>query len=680
MRVRTRRVGAPEMIRQSPMKTYSAACLLAVLLAGLTCACNSGASTGDRPEHSVLLEAITAEQAHRNRLIDELKPLLSSVVGLRKGELDATIKRYLWQRCLDNQAEQGVAKEVEAVAAADVSLAEATSAAGAMAGVFHRSRRVTANARRMWCGGDGCSGTCTTRCAVEDICFGELCRCVPQCAGKQCGGDGCGGVCGDHAGGCETGNVCDSTSRCVKRRMLSRACEPSCDRGGQPKREALTLADPKQRDHTPNKHIHQQPRATFGKLAELDAYVDALNGRAVALANNVQQHAALTAKIAALQAELKAAKASQAEAKAAAAAKLAATAAIPAADPPDPRLAPAKLELKAAVDAETAATAKVGELTGTLTAAQKQHKRDDPQMQRLARAKARFEAEMARAADYAKRWKAASEAVAIAQTVRNAAVAALDAARTAIGADAARTKQLEAVAVLRKEAQTPLLDEAARAALSCRGARCPIDRRLRGLDGDTPSLASISTKLQERAKHLADLRTLASTIAIPADADGADTDNANNQRVSPQGAVKAGGPRPAQAPMVVAGTPGKRGGAPDPAAAIEAVRKAVEEATTTAKREAVGKLDLWDAQLSLALKHADLLTADCPGQGLDAMLGKQITKIAPFLAALVESHLAKSVDTLRDAALLLQQVDAANQRLLDLRAAAVKARVDLAQR
>ena len=48
----------------------------------------------------------------------------------------------------------------------------------------------------------------------------EKSKCVPNCAGKSCGSDGCGGSCG----GCNAGQVCDSSNHCVNNIF----CQPNC--------------------------------------------------------------------------------------------------------------------------------------------------------------------------------------------------------------------------------------------------------------------------------------------------------------------------------------------------------------------------------------------------------------------------------------------------------------------
>ncbi|MBM4353845.1 MAG: hypothetical protein FJ109_08625 [Deltaproteobacteria bacterium] len=61
------------------------------------------------------------------------------------------------------------------------------------------------------CGSDGCGGQCGA-CEWSEVCVDLVCRCLPDCEGKECGPDGCGGVCG--TGGCGSGQFCSESGQC----------------------------------------------------------------------------------------------------------------------------------------------------------------------------------------------------------------------------------------------------------------------------------------------------------------------------------------------------------------------------------------------------------------------------------------------------------------------------------
>jgi len=63
------------------------------------------------------------------------------------------------------------------------------------------------------CGSDGCGGSCGS-CPPSHVCLADgKCQCIPDCVAKQCGPDGCGGNCGS----CPNNNVClaDGTCMCI---------------------------------------------------------------------------------------------------------------------------------------------------------------------------------------------------------------------------------------------------------------------------------------------------------------------------------------------------------------------------------------------------------------------------------------------------------------------------------
>ncbi len=69
----------------------------------------------------------------------------------------------------------------------------------------------------VFCGDDGCGGSCGICAGAQDLCVAGACVCQPACGGAVCGDDGCGGSCGACTGfqeGCVDG-AC--------------ACIPACD-------------------------------------------------------------------------------------------------------------------------------------------------------------------------------------------------------------------------------------------------------------------------------------------------------------------------------------------------------------------------------------------------------------------------------------------------------------------
>ena len=263
--------------------------------------CSRIAAVGEPQDHSKILAASLAEQQHRARLIDDLVKLMPTATKLHSGTLRGALASAVEDSCLHAIDAAQISDEQAAVANAALDLKDARSRANAYSDKFSFPRRPTASARTTWCGGNGCKGSCARQCSLEDVCHKDLCSCVPQCGDKQCGDDGCGGVCGASTGGCGSGKVCDAQSQCVPQRTINHACEPACDRRGNAKRTAMTLPDAKQRDYTPSPRTRRASRATFPTRDALQAYIAVLAARSDGLRRHLTAHNALTQRIVSLK-------------------------------------------------------------------------------------------------------------------------------------------------------------------------------------------------------------------------------------------------------------------------------------------------------------------------------------------------------------------------------------------
>jgi hypothetical protein len=75
-----------------------------------------------------------------------------------------------------------------------------------------------------------------TTCGTGMACTGQVCKCAPQCAGKNCGSDACGGSCGSCSG---TNSMCNSgvcqctpTAGCTGGGNVGNVCGPDDGCGG----------------------------------------------------------------------------------------------------------------------------------------------------------------------------------------------------------------------------------------------------------------------------------------------------------------------------------------------------------------------------------------------------------------------------------------------------------------
>jgi prefoldin subunit 5 len=283
-----------------------------------------------------------------------------------------------------------------------------------------RVPRLNERGGEVWCGSDGCGGaTCSTRCAPSEVCFDDLCTCIPVCDGKVCGSDGCGGYCGTNNGKCANGLVCQENGTCAAMEYESVACTPSCYLKGSPQQAATQRAKP-MRDFSP--YSATAKAVVPASSEELDAWIKGLDGQRASVDAQV-------AELASLGAALEDAKKARDESKSAVAAATAAdkqaqARAVAAKAKPNEfsDAVTAKSELDAAAANLKTNEATVADLTVKLA-------QSKSQSEVLAKALVRIKAEISRLTQALAAVKDAESKVSSAKAALEAAQAARDTAR-----------------------------------------------------------------------------------------------------------------------------------------------------------------------------------------------------------------------------------------------------------
>ncbi len=641
----------------SQPKGRSTACVatLALLLA---CSCSSGDATGDHPEHKVVSEAQESETKFRGEVIDQLGGYTKNLQDIESGNLKELTSLTVESHCISAHKQQVLADKKEALDKATSALEAATSAEKVFHDKFRYHEHNTSKRRKVWCGGDGCEGSCAPACAAEDVCHANQCRCIPNCQGKQCGKDGCGGFCGEFRGRCDADSVCTKQSTCEGKKMLSKACVPSCKGNGAPSRPAERVWDKKQGDVNLRLGSRYQS-VTFEELEGLKSYISTLRSHAKTLQERVSGHQALAAQIVTMKtdfdASVTAVEAARTERVAKQAALQAAT--LQPETTPEAKaeaVATAQQAVAGAVAQEQEAAKVSKEKRVVHDKAVAQYKKNSKEMDRLQTAYARIDAERKRAQAFANKWQAATDAVVKALALSDKARTELQAAAANL-AEKTLKSRIDSLKKRRSVASKGLLSTKQKKSLECSGIRCPVSKELWALDEDYLPLSSTVEVLQSKASQLdtamemTDGKELIEGLkaAVGEDFTPVEEAESNDDEEKSAGKDESGGQ--------------------DGAAAAKLL------VMLTSTEESSDK-----ARLNAVLAHVAVLHPGCKNAVTDELVEKRTSAALPYVAVLFHSMIGEHRQTVKDALVLLKALDAANERLLGLRKAGTAARERLA--
>ena len=462
---------------------------IAPVLCALTIACLLPGLNGCGPDNvssdalaEDLLTTYEAQKDERVSLLSSTRGAWAKVKDSTKGD-PAQINEA--SRTLEKRGAEFNEKLAEAslgIVAAEVALVEAQATAQTFVNRAHYDDS------NVWCGGDGCGGSCSEKCSFDKLCFNDRCRCIPTCGDRQCGDDGCGGVCGDNLGSCGGDQYCNEDFMCLDHSYATKECKPSCSRNGNPARGERIVKEA-YRDRSVPRYKQRPNKPSFELHESLVGYLSALDGQA----NELRQAAKESAKTIA-----KAARSGDPEAGA----------------------VPSQADVDAAKEAASSAATAYSEVKAALKALEKEHRGESKQMGKYAKAEARMRTESARLTAISIGWKQALDAVASAEV---ALVTATEAAQPAIDEVVAKYgSEVEAAEEELADLRSPAFDDELAAVWTCNGPACPTDRAMLRKDNswDMGALAKAVKRLHASrkaglAKHTSALDAQAKSESEP---------------------------------------------------------------------------------------------------------------------------------------------------------------------